>query len=209
VARPVGANADATRKQILTVAARLFSERGVAGASIREIARQSGVSLGMVNHYYGSKEGLYGACIDHMYEELGQLKAELPEALKSMKSPDELLDKVVRAAFRFARKHGDAARLMQRTVVDQAELGAERRDTQVIPLLQVASAALAGPLGRKADGLRLPLQSAIFLVVRYAVTSLAEFAIIAGINGKDSEGKTEKALEDHLVKATIALLKHS
>lgn len=48
-----------TREHILSVAARLFSERGFANVSIRDICNVAGVSPPTIYHYYGSKDGLF------------------------------------------------------------------------------------------------------------------------------------------------------
>lgn len=43
---------------ILMAALKLFREQGYSATSVRQIAEKAGVSLGMVNHYFGSKEYL-------------------------------------------------------------------------------------------------------------------------------------------------------
>ncbi|MHB8692749.1 MAG: TetR/AcrR family transcriptional regulator [Solirubrobacteraceae bacterium] len=50
---------DERRGQILDVARRLFSERTFTSVSMAEIARESGVARGLLNHYFGSKRDLY------------------------------------------------------------------------------------------------------------------------------------------------------
>lgn len=50
---------DARRGQILACAVRLFGERPFADVSITDIARESGVARGLVNHYFGTKRDLY------------------------------------------------------------------------------------------------------------------------------------------------------
>jgi AcrR family transcriptional regulator len=50
------------REQILDAACRVFAEKGFAGASIREIAREVGVTEGLLYHYFESKEQLMHAC---------------------------------------------------------------------------------------------------------------------------------------------------
>jgi TetR/AcrR family transcriptional regulator, regulator of cefoperazone and chloramphenicol sensitivity len=52
------------RARIRDAALRLFAERGIDGATIRDIARAAGVSAGLVRHHFGSKEALREAC-DH------------------------------------------------------------------------------------------------------------------------------------------------
>jgi len=50
--------ATGTRQAILDIARREISERGLAGVSIRSVARRAGVDPRLVRHYYGSKEQL-------------------------------------------------------------------------------------------------------------------------------------------------------
>ncbi|MCY1145076.1 TetR/AcrR family transcriptional regulator [Actinoplanes sp. Pm04-4] len=50
---------DARREQILSVAVRLFGERGYADVSTTDVARTAGVARGLVNHYFGTKKELY------------------------------------------------------------------------------------------------------------------------------------------------------
>ena len=50
---------DARRAQILSVAVRLFGERGYAAVSTGDVARGAGVARGLVNHYFGTKKELY------------------------------------------------------------------------------------------------------------------------------------------------------
>ena len=50
---------DARREQILSVAVRLFGERGYAAVSTGDVAAGAGVARGLVNHYFGTKKELY------------------------------------------------------------------------------------------------------------------------------------------------------
>ena len=54
--------------QIVRSALSLFQEKGFDATSIREIASASGVSLGMVNHYFGNKEFLGTKCLELLSE---------------------------------------------------------------------------------------------------------------------------------------------
>jgi AcrR family transcriptional regulator len=53
--------AEERRKQILDAACRVFSEKGFAGASMRDIAREVGVTEGLLYHYFENKEQLIHA----------------------------------------------------------------------------------------------------------------------------------------------------
>jgi AcrR family transcriptional regulator len=204
MARPVNADADATRRRILGSAVRLFTARGEA-ASIRDIARSANVSLAMVHHYYGSKEALYTACVDEMYAELGGLRAELAKKLAGESDVTVLIERAVRTGFRFARRHQTAVRLLLRSVVTEGQLDPKRQREMQAPFLAEISGLLGHALGRSGPELRLPLQSVVALTARYAVSSERELAIVAGVEpGNGSEALAN--VEDHLVQTALALL---
>lgn len=50
---------DQRRAQILACARRLFGERNYESVSTTELARESGVARGLINHYFGTKRELY------------------------------------------------------------------------------------------------------------------------------------------------------
>ena len=53
------------RLQILSVAMKLFSQRGFRGTTTKEIAAAAGVSEAMVFRHFATKEDLYTAILDH------------------------------------------------------------------------------------------------------------------------------------------------
>ena len=53
------------RARIRDAAIALMAERGIGGATIRDIAQAAGVSSGLVRHHFGSKEGLRAACDEY------------------------------------------------------------------------------------------------------------------------------------------------
>jgi AcrR family transcriptional regulator len=48
---------------MVAAARRLFAERGYESTSMNDVARATGISKPMLYAYFGSKEGLYAACI--------------------------------------------------------------------------------------------------------------------------------------------------
>ena len=71
-------SADLTaRARIRDVALQLFAERGIAAASIRDIAEAAGVSSGLLRHHFGSKEGLRDACDEHAMARLAVLREQM------------------------------------------------------------------------------------------------------------------------------------
>ncbi len=59
-----------TMREILEVAIQEFSERGYLGARVDEIAALTRTTKRMIYYYYGSKEGLYLAALQHAYEQI-------------------------------------------------------------------------------------------------------------------------------------------
>ncbi len=64
--------------EVLRAAMYLFAERGLAGASLRELARRVGMSQPSLYHYFETKDALVGQIIEWCTEELFQLPEEMP-----------------------------------------------------------------------------------------------------------------------------------
>lgn len=52
---------DATRKRLLEAARHLFSERGFAAVTVRDITRAARTNVAAINYHFGGKLGLYEA----------------------------------------------------------------------------------------------------------------------------------------------------
>jgi AcrR family transcriptional regulator len=61
---------DERRAQLLELGLRLFSERAYDEVSIDDIAREAGVSKGLLYHYFGGKRAFYVACVEAAAEAL-------------------------------------------------------------------------------------------------------------------------------------------
>lgn len=59
-----------TRARILAAAEEIFSEKGLDGARVDEIAARAETNKRMLYEYYGSKEGLYGEVLRRVYRRL-------------------------------------------------------------------------------------------------------------------------------------------
>jgi AcrR family transcriptional regulator len=67
------APAENTRERILRVAIAEFSEKGYSGARVEAICKLSRANPRMIYHYFGGKDHLYVAVLEHV---LGELRAE-------------------------------------------------------------------------------------------------------------------------------------
>jgi AcrR family transcriptional regulator len=64
------------RARIRDAALRLFAERGLDGTTIRDIAREAGVSGGLIRHHFGSKDDLRAACDSYALDQLMRIKEQ-------------------------------------------------------------------------------------------------------------------------------------
>src|SRR6476659_3724456 len=58
-------DAEASRRRLLEAAADLFDEHGYETTTVRQIGEQADVDPALICRYFGSKEGLYLAALDH------------------------------------------------------------------------------------------------------------------------------------------------
>jgi TetR/AcrR family transcriptional regulator, regulator of cefoperazone and chloramphenicol sensitivity len=59
------------KTRLLSVAERLFAERGLKSTSIRELANEAGVNIAAVNYYFRSKDELYLEALRHAMRRSG------------------------------------------------------------------------------------------------------------------------------------------
>jgi AcrR family transcriptional regulator len=71
--RPAGANGDRTRQRILAAAVDTFARTGLAGTSVRDIARQARIRVSTLYHYFASKEALYHAVQERVHGQVREL----------------------------------------------------------------------------------------------------------------------------------------
>ena len=156
----------------------------------------------MVHHYFGSKDGLYQACIESMYAELAPMRASLFAELQKGGHLAELLERAVRTGFRFAPRTSSPCPLAVQAAHQSRRIGSDlSRENQQIPFLDATAAALSAVTGKPTKSLRLPIQSAVVLIARYGISSDTELEMFSGACPDPTA-----AVEDHLVTAVSALL---
>ncbi|MES2455038.1 MAG: TetR/AcrR family transcriptional regulator [Bacteroidota bacterium] len=80
------------RTSIILAAEKLFSELGYEGTSTRQIAKESGANMAMINYYFGSKEGVF---MEIMSKRIEAFKEQLVIISRDNLSGMEKLLKVV------------------------------------------------------------------------------------------------------------------
>ena len=100
---------DRTRADIVAVATREFSEKGLAGARIDDIAAAMRTSKRMIYYYFGSKEGLYVEVLEEAYRRMRAIESDLH--LDDL-SPEDALRRLVGFTVDYQRENPDFIRLV-------------------------------------------------------------------------------------------------
>lgn len=87
---------EGVRRDILTVAMEEFSQNGLSGARIDEIAARTKTSKRMIYYYYGDKEGLYQRVLEEAY---GKVRGGEHDLDLDGLDPIAALDKLCRFTF--------------------------------------------------------------------------------------------------------------
>ena len=106
------------RARILDAALAQFAEHGFEGATIRGIAKAAGVSPGLVQHHFGSKDELRRACDDAV---LGLIRRKVAATADGRITDPSFLGALYASA-------GPLARYVARAVADASPAGAALMD---------------------------------------------------------------------------------
>lgn len=143
-----------TKTKIFSVAARLFSEKGFNGVSMREISEESGVSKPMIYYYFGSKEEIYKALVDtaisHVFHALQEVSAlEVPAREKLTVMCKRFFEMSLRFP-EFVKFYIGLANVSDQVLfMDNVKKKAESRITILAEM--IAAAKKSGEFGSKVD----------------------------------------------------------
>jgi len=89
-----------SREKILKSALNLFSQKGFENTSMSQIARESGVSKGLIYNYFSGKEDL----LDTLIDQIVQLWIDTMHNIDPNADPETILRKIVFLSFDFLSK---------------------------------------------------------------------------------------------------------
>ncbi len=101
------------RERILTCAAELFARKGVAAATVREIANEVGILSGSLYHHFESKEAIVDEILSSY---LDDLRARYREVLARDTDPRFRLRDLVLVSFQTVEAHPYATEIYQNDV---------------------------------------------------------------------------------------------
>jgi AcrR family transcriptional regulator len=103
------AAAQATREAILKAATKVFAKYGYDGGSVEKISKAAKSVDRMIYYYFGSKEGLFIAVLEGIYQRMDDAEAAL--AIDTTK-PVVALTAVIRFVLGYYRKHPEFVTLL-------------------------------------------------------------------------------------------------
>lgn len=102
------------RAKIMAAAERLFSERGFAGTSTRDIAASAGVTSAMLHYYFGNKAGLYRAILQTAVE---TVRSFIAEAAESQAPASARLTRFIEVESNYLLAHAKLVRILMREML--------------------------------------------------------------------------------------------
>ena len=99
----------ANRARIVEAAMDEFASRGFKGASMDAIAARTHTTRALINYYFGSKEKVYLAVLEHVYAEIRQAEGLLD--LDHL-APSDAIRRIVEFTFHYYVEHEGFVRLV-------------------------------------------------------------------------------------------------
>jgi AcrR family transcriptional regulator len=157
-----------TRRRVLGAATQLFSERGFARVTVRDICKKARANVAAVNYHFGGKDGLYRAVIETAIATM-QETTDAARAAGKGKPPDVRLREYVRISLHRIVGVGSYAwihHLMMREISDPTPALDLVADRVLKPRMEYLCGVIGELLGARADDER---------VVRCALSVQAQF----------------------------------
>lgn len=109
-----------TKNRIIDAAQNLFVSRGYRETTVRDIAREAGVNLALINYHFGSKEDLYKdllrSRVAPMLDLLDRLVAE------DQSAPERKVERLIDAYVGFVYSNPDVPRLLMREMTLRSQI---------------------------------------------------------------------------------------
>jgi AcrR family transcriptional regulator len=108
-----------TKARILSAAQEVFAARGFEGASTREIASAAGVNISSLHYHWQSKETLYFAVFQNIYDQILELvRGSLPNPPVEGPVSRTVVDQSMGRLFDFFADHPSIPKLLVRNLLE-------------------------------------------------------------------------------------------
>lgn len=114
------------KDRLVSVAMKLFAERGFDSVTVRDISNEAGVSVGLINHHFGSKDGLREAVDRHFLAQFEE--AALTSPIDSRAAEERGVDAVIEWTEQWIDRHisewSVSTAYMRRALLEGSDWGA-------------------------------------------------------------------------------------
>ncbi len=123
-----------TKARILDAAEAVFAAKGFEGASTREIAATAGVNISSLHYHWESKETLYFAVFENIYDRMVELvRASIPESSLDRPASRSVIDDSMGRLFDFFADHPNIPKLFVRRLLEADEATSEIERDILLP----------------------------------------------------------------------------
>lgn len=170
--RRVRAVREDIRERLLDAALVEFGDKGFDGASTRGIARSIGAHQPQINYHFASKQALWTAAVDHLFDELAATMRELAVPARSTRDVTAIAGvfaEIIRRFVQFAARHPELHRIMVHEATSASDRLTWLTERHVKPLYDTVR-----PLWRRLReaGIAAPIDDRLFHYVMVGAASL-------------------------------------
>ncbi len=196
-----------TKARILAAAEEVFAARGFDGSSTREIAAKAGVNISSLHYHWESKETLYLAVFQDVYDRIISLVRESIQPLRgSGRGSRAAVQTTLGRLIDFFFDHSTIPRLLLRRVLEMADGGPPPVERDILSPAWAAYSELARQIGlpamRKLDSQLLMLTINSVLLV-FTLDSYAHRKLLGdGL----ANPALRRAVRSHIIGVALLLL---
>ncbi|MFQ5667245.1 MAG: TetR/AcrR family transcriptional regulator [Candidatus Binatia bacterium] len=158
-----------TKARILAAAEEVFATKGFAGASTREIATRARVNISSLHYHWESKETLYFAVFQSIYDRILDLvRRSIPARADEVTPGRQVIEEAMGTLFDFFADHPNVPKLLVRRLLED-----EQSDVDIEGNILVPAWRLFASWTKELNGDRLKqLDSQLFMFSVHSVLLL-------------------------------------
>jgi AcrR family transcriptional regulator len=197
-----------TKARILAAAEEVFAAKGFAGASTREIAARAHVNISSLHYHWESKETLYFAVFQNIYDRILDLvRRAIPAQIDHGGAGRSVIESAMGGLFDFFADHPNVPKLLVRRLLENEQSHVDIERDVLVPAWKVFAAWTQEFSGRKLK----EVDSQLFMLTVHSVLLLflldsRHFTSLLG--GSVYSPEMRRRVRAHVIKLVHKLLAH-
>jgi len=193
-----------SREDILKAAEIEFSEKGIYGTRIDEIAAKANINKRMIYEYFGSKEQLYKAVLLSVYGRLGDAEIQV---LGKRKTGVETIKEIIKLYFKFLQENPSYVNLLlwenlnKGTYIQEIDVGVMRN-----PSFEILKEVIDKGKNEGVFKAEIDTEQTIISLLIYTFANFSNRYTLSKLWGKKLDD--EQAIEKRVEELTAMVLDH-